>query len=720
MAGPVRDHGVIHQTIEDILNAINGEAGAGIAGAALAGQNIVANSVSVGPYRSILPGVPGAAIAVPSGFSVGALQDNGGEKWNVKNWGAVGDGTSHPLSGYYSSLANAQVDFPFATALTQTIDWAAGEAASRKASAAGSGGVYFPAGHYIATGATDSILVRSFVTYYGDGYESYLDFTSNVFEADGMDPNAGGYGAYTWRLANAANVGDSTITLQTAAQAADFTVGQLAVLRSVQEDVAYFPAFMEFVKIIGVNVGTGVLTLEDPLEDALADPEIGANPFTTPLVQNASWRDLRMKSAGVYQPLHFSGIYKSFGHHLWLEGGGLFRWNGATKTIFSDIIATAHISASGVATVLEMKSGSYRPTFRDLKVIVVNDDATTNVIPLVWIGERSRSVTVEGGEFLAPNVTVDVINSSSAVRGRYQDLDVVAKNMRYGAYLAGAASASHLIDTNNYVRALRARVSGTWSTGVVITGGGGGTDSQNDEAIDVEIVGTQGTVAGSAPQSVVFNGQNSHVRDSVIPGLYSSAIAGSHLWNSITGGPNSVATRTNVIEHDCLATGALAVPVPAQLFNSLIASTTPGNVAATLTMPSGYPWRVGDKVRFRVAGDFNGTNNTKNVVIADMNGALITLTVAAGVALSFVVEGEAVVVTVTSTVNWRCTGYSVVGGVTATYNPLSSSTTVPVAIPIYIEAWVANAADSVGISQAELQFSRVQDSLSAGATNART
>lgn len=49
MAGPVRDHGLLHQTIEDILNAINGEAGAGIAGKALAGQDIVGNSLTIGP-----------------------------------------------------------------------------------------------------------------------------------------------------------------------------------------------------------------------------------------------------------------------------------------------------------------------------------------------------------------------------------------------------------------------------------------------------------------------------------------------------------------------------------------------------------------------------------------------------------------------------------------------------------------------------------------------
>lgn len=39
-----------------------------------------------------------------------------------QQFGAVGDGSSHPLSDYYASLAEAQVDFPGATALTEEID----------------------------------------------------------------------------------------------------------------------------------------------------------------------------------------------------------------------------------------------------------------------------------------------------------------------------------------------------------------------------------------------------------------------------------------------------------------------------------------------------------------------------------------------------------------------------------------------------------------------
>jgi len=41
---------------------------------------------------------------------------------NVKNLGAVGDGTLHPLSEFYGTLAAAQAVYPFATSLTNSVD----------------------------------------------------------------------------------------------------------------------------------------------------------------------------------------------------------------------------------------------------------------------------------------------------------------------------------------------------------------------------------------------------------------------------------------------------------------------------------------------------------------------------------------------------------------------------------------------------------------------
>ena len=44
---------------------------------------------------------------------------------NVRSFGAIGDQTAHTLGGMYGTLAAAQVDYPSATSLNDTADWAA-------------------------------------------------------------------------------------------------------------------------------------------------------------------------------------------------------------------------------------------------------------------------------------------------------------------------------------------------------------------------------------------------------------------------------------------------------------------------------------------------------------------------------------------------------------------------------------------------------------------
>ncbi|EPN8989676.1 phage head-binding domain-containing protein [Escherichia coli] len=50
-----------------------------------------------------------------------------------EQFGAIGDGIAHPLSERYATLAAAQAVYPFVTSLTQTIDWAACQAAENYA-----------------------------------------------------------------------------------------------------------------------------------------------------------------------------------------------------------------------------------------------------------------------------------------------------------------------------------------------------------------------------------------------------------------------------------------------------------------------------------------------------------------------------------------------------------------------------------------------------------
>ena len=63
---------------------------------------------------------------------------------NVKDYGAVGDNTSRPLSTKFSTLAAAQAVYPSATALTDELDWAAIQTCLNANTS-----IYIPAGTYV-------------------------------------------------------------------------------------------------------------------------------------------------------------------------------------------------------------------------------------------------------------------------------------------------------------------------------------------------------------------------------------------------------------------------------------------------------------------------------------------------------------------------------------------------------------------------------------------
>jgi hypothetical protein len=101
----------------------------------------------------------GAALV---GYHSRTVYDKLSEAISVTDFGAVADGTNHPLSEFYGSLAEAQEVYPYATSLTQSIDWAAIQAALNSDYV----DIRFPQGRYIV----NSNLTRTTdITMSGDG-----------------------------------------------------------------------------------------------------------------------------------------------------------------------------------------------------------------------------------------------------------------------------------------------------------------------------------------------------------------------------------------------------------------------------------------------------------------------------------------------------------------------------------------------------------------------
>lgn len=98
--------------------------------------------VAAGAWRPVGDLTLREELAAPVGSAmIGFQQDDIGavpreaqskmrERASLYDFGAIGDGLLHPLSDRFASLGAAQAVYPFVTSLTQSIDWAACQAAA--------------------------------------------------------------------------------------------------------------------------------------------------------------------------------------------------------------------------------------------------------------------------------------------------------------------------------------------------------------------------------------------------------------------------------------------------------------------------------------------------------------------------------------------------------------------------------------------------------------
>jgi hypothetical protein len=107
---------------------------------------------------------------------------------SVKDYGAIGDGNSHPLSDIYSSVASAQAVYPFVTSLTQELDWAATTKAITNSS-----NIFFPAGTYQLGSSFINLTNVSNKRFYGVGALSKITASGQInpiqFNDNGVSSN---------------------------------------------------------------------------------------------------------------------------------------------------------------------------------------------------------------------------------------------------------------------------------------------------------------------------------------------------------------------------------------------------------------------------------------------------------------------------------------------------------------------------------------------------
>src|SRR5215472_4655376 len=72
--------------------------------------------------NAVVSSVPSAMVTATGAITPRTVADHFADVVYAKDFGAVFDGNSHPLSAYYSTLAAAQAVYPNAITLTDEID----------------------------------------------------------------------------------------------------------------------------------------------------------------------------------------------------------------------------------------------------------------------------------------------------------------------------------------------------------------------------------------------------------------------------------------------------------------------------------------------------------------------------------------------------------------------------------------------------------------------
>jgi hypothetical protein len=146
----------------------------------------------------------------PSSVTTSSFLYQPGGLVNVRQYGAVCDGSTHPLSGTYGTLAAAQVVYPFVTALTQETDYAGIQKTINSLTVApwSSGNILIPAGCLINTTV---VIDSASIGVQGDGWGVSLSTVGSYLKWDGTagTPMLKLINAWGSRIANLRFIGDS-------------------------------------------------------------------------------------------------------------------------------------------------------------------------------------------------------------------------------------------------------------------------------------------------------------------------------------------------------------------------------------------------------------------------------------------------------------------------------------------------------------------------------
>lgn len=508
-------------------------------------------------------------------------------------------------------------------------------------------------------------------------------------------------------------IGDRTVTLDTASEAANFTVGEPVVIRSQEQwdqvigaETYNQPLYQQINRVRSVDAGTGEVGLDFAVDATMTAPEIAK--ANDPAVVHAQGRSMYVCDRGGVANLSVHS------EKLWItEGGALectFRdiWVRQSQAIvYGNSYAHCRFeNIRGVFTrqFVEMSAGSHDNVIRDIDGTYL-EGTVENLSPIAF-AEQGRNNRLEGftldlGEW---NLSADMIrlsgvsktkvrNGRITARGATQslvhittvartpdqphtehnevsDLDIECGAATPSWYLRMSEDVGEVRD--NRVARLTAR---------------GGTPAN----YGLDIRGDRNTVVDcNVPGNLrIASAEDCVVEGNIVAGNWSGTdLATIFAINRIRNNETARSRALLALRH---RSGASQV-VTSTVANNEIHGTDV--VAGTL--------QARDMLSFEYHGTVNGTNNTKTISLADDTGALATLSFAAGETGTFGIEGVArvlsgqiVLIITTAKVTTLAR--------TRTTRTLNLDTT---AYNLSFQAWVTSASDNITVQMLDVEASQ--------------
>ena len=402
--------------------------------------------------RGLIRGVGIAAVVTVAGVVAWEVHDmttsdeprsGGNGPIDLRDWGAVGDGTSRPLSQSFPTLAAARARFPKATALTDETDWAAAQSCSY---ANPGRTIVVPDGVDLVTNLP--IDVRTGQTWTVDGTISNRAprgqagrraDAGNVFRVGNMHPVIlNPASPYCWPVLDIAPVaaGDTTVTLTdpSAVAAQDLPLGPGAFV-VVRADSHPVPAargtiydFQQIDKVVSWDPASGQLELTEPIKVAIAAPaKVCVNPGAvdpTTAVPQPFWMadGVTIGGSGTLAGLTPFGT-KMGAWHSSLTAAGDFQTLGSSQAF---VRCDIDVRGTFSDRLLEVKFAA-----QDSRVRAVGRYVPSPTVPApapsISIGEQANGLDVyveltRGPDFEAHTVAMDVYAQDVSVSGRIEDL----------------------------------------------------------------------------------------------------------------------------------------------------------------------------------------------------------------------------------------------------------------------------------------------------------